>query len=190
MTSQPAVTGAPRATAVRRLHWGCGATTPTGWINSDLVPREGVDLAGGILDGLPLADDSIDYVVSHHALCELGIYDQVPALRELRRVLRPGGILRLSLPDLDRAIAAYQRGDRDYFLVWDWDSLGGNFITQALWYNLIRTPFTGEFIAELLTKARFREVRPVTFGQTTSPWPAITALDGRREESLFVEAVV
>ena len=50
------------------------------------------------------------------------------ALGELHRVLKPGGVLRLALPDLDRGIAAYQNGQADYFHVPDDDarSIGAN----------------------------------------------------------------
>lgn len=171
-----------------RLHWGCGAATARGWINSDLRPHAGVDMVGDILVGLPIDDDSIDYISSQHALPELGIYEQAPALRELRRVLKPGGVLRLCLPDLDRAIAAYQSGRADYFHIWDWDSIGGNFITHVLWHNCTRTPFTYPFAEELLRKAGFDDVRRAAYRQTTSPFPEIIELDTRPDESFFVEA--
>ena len=58
--------------------------------------------------------DSMDYVVSIHALPEVPYPELVPVLIELRRVLKPGGILRLCLPDLDKGIAAYQRNDSTY----------------------------------------------------------------------------
>ena len=97
-------------TALRRLHWGCDTITPVGWINSDIKQGPGIDLSCDILQGLPLADESIDYIASQHALQELKITDREKALRELRRVLKPQGVLRLGLADLDRAIAAYQSG--------------------------------------------------------------------------------
>ena len=175
-------------TEVRRLHWGCGKVTPAGWINSDLKPGPGVDIAGDILDGLPCEDDSIDYISSQHALVELKIYDQIAALSELRRVLKPGGVLRLCLPDLDRAIAAYQNGQREYFHIWDWDTVAGNFITHVLWYNLTCTPITYEFAEELLKKAGFSGVIRVGYRQTASPHPEIVELDGRPAESFYVEA--
>jgi predicted SAM-dependent methyltransferase len=172
---------------VSRLHWGCGNITPEGWINSDLHPGPGVDISGNILDGLPLEDASIDYISSQHALPELKIFEQVNALEELYRVLRPGGVLRLCLPDLDKAIAAYQSRNSNYFLVWDWDTISGNFITQMLWYNYTHTMFTHEFTEELLRKAGFREVRRAQFRQTNSQFPEIVELDNRENESLFIE---
>jgi predicted SAM-dependent methyltransferase len=181
------VSGTP---AVRRLNWGCGTEPEPGWINSDIKDDPTVDIACDILEGLPLESGSIEYAVSIHALPELPYPDQVPALLELRRVLAPGGVLRLALPDLDRGIRAYLDQDSDYFLVPDEDarSIGSKFIVQMLWYGYSKTLFTHEFIAELLERAGFAEVRRCAFGQTASPFPEIVELDNRPEESLFVEA--
>jgi len=176
-------------TALRRLHWGCDTITPVGWINSDIKQGPGIDLSCDILNGLPVDDESIDYISSQHALQELKISDQETALRELRRVLKPHGVLRLGLADLDRAVAAYQNGHREYFLVDDWETLSGNFITYLLWYSYNRTLFTPDFAAELLRKAGFGDVRRVAYRQTASPYPEIVELDARPAESFYVEAV-
>lgn len=174
----------------RRLNWGCGTSPDPGWINSDIKEDPAVDIACDILDGLPLESDSIDYAVSIHALPELRLEDQVPALMELRRVLVPGGVLRLALPDLDRGIRAYLDGDHDYFLIPDSDTrtLGGKLITQMLWYGYSKSLFTQDFAGELLERAGFREIVPCRYRQTASPYPEIVELDNRPEESLFVEA--
>ncbi len=176
-------------TQVARLHWGCGSHTPAGWINSDLREGPGVDIAGNILDGLPIDDDSLDYISSQHVLPELNIHEQVPALRELRRMLKPGGVLRMSLPDLDKAIEAYQAGRQEHFLVWEYDTIAGNFITQMLWHSTIGTLFTYAFLEELMLKAGFREVRRVGYRETRNPYPEIVELDNREGESFYAEAV-
>lgn len=177
--------------AVRRLNWGCGSRGEPGWINSDQKDGPGIDISCDILAGLPLEPDSIDYTVSIHALPEVHPSDLVPALVELRRVLRPGGVLRLSLPDIEKSIAAYQQGDHDYFLIPDEDaaSLGGKLVTQLLWYGYSRSLFTRDFTEELLRKAGFSTVTHCVFQQTASRHPEIVALDNRERESLFVEAV-
>ncbi len=176
---------------IRRLHWGCGSWTPPGWINSDIKEGPGIDLACDIRKGMPLESDSIDYAVSIHALPEIHLNDQVTVLSELRRVLKNGGVLRLALPDLLKGVQAYQRKDRDYFLVPDEDaaSLGAKLITQLIWYGYVRTPFVPEFIEELLVKAGFGQVHHCRFQQTASSFADITSLDNREAESLFVEAV-
>ena len=174
-----------------RLNWGCGPVRPRGWVNSDLEPGEGVDLPCDIRDGLPVADDSFDCVVSIHVLEQLPYLELDAALRELRRVLKAGGILRVSVPDLDRAIAAYRENDPRYFYVPDRDvrSIGGKLSVQMTWYGSTRSLFTYDFLEELLGRAGFRDIRRCAFGETASDDPAIVALDNRERESLFVEAI-
>jgi SAM-dependent methyltransferase len=175
---------------IRRLQWGCGSWTPQGWINSDIKASPGVDLPCDIMKGLPLDEGSIDYAVSIHALPEIHFNDQLTVLAELRRVLKTGGVLRLALPDLMKGVRAFERGDRDYFLVPDEDAvrMGAKFITQLIWYGYSRTLFVPEFIEELLLKAGFSHVSHCQFKQTASSFEEIVALDNREAESLFVEA--
>ena len=174
-----------------RLNWGCGGEGEPGWINSDVKEGPGIDMPCDIRDGLPLEDGAVDYAVSIHALPEVPYDQQVGVLRELRRVLKPGGVLRLALPDLLKGVDAYRRGDRDYFEIPDDDmaSLGGKLALQLVWYGYSRTLFVPEFIEELLRRAEFASVRHVGFRETASPYPGIVELDNRERESLFVEAV-
>jgi SAM-dependent methyltransferase len=183
--------GHAESSAVRRLNWGCGAIAPFGWVNSDIDAGPGIDVAADICKGLPLESNYFDYVVSIHALPEIPFNHMDHALRELCRVLRPNGVLRLSLPDMDKAIDAYRSGDVDYFLIGDdvVRSIAGKMIVQLTWFGRSRCMFTYGFIEELLLRSGFRGVVRCDFRQTHSPWPGITELDNRPIESLFVEAV-
>jgi predicted SAM-dependent methyltransferase len=175
---------------LRRLNWGCGSHVAEGWINSDVKDTPEVDLVADIRQGLPLADASIDYAVSVHALPELALPELVPSLSELRRVLKSDGVLRLVLPDLDKGIQAYQAGDDAYFQVdpAEVTSRGGRFIFHMLWYGYSKALFTVDFVEELLRQAGFSESRRCRFRQTQSNFPDIVTLDNREQESLFVEA--
>lgn len=177
-------------TSCRRLQFGCGQFPAEGWINTNLEPGPGVDVQVDIRDGLPLPSDSLQYIASMHALVELPYLAVVPALGELRRVLEPGGVLRLGLPDLDRAIAAYRAGDRAYFTIPDDEtpSLAGKFIVQMTWYGTNLMMFTPSFAVELLERAGFREITRCAYRQTASPYPEIVKLDNRPRETFFVEA--
>jgi SAM-dependent methyltransferase len=189
---QKAALNLPKFGNLRRLNWGCGGHTAPQWINSDRNDQNpAVNLPCDIMEGLPLPSDSIDYAVSIHALPEVPYDRQIPVLQELRRVLKPGGILRLCLPDLLKGIDAYRRGDRDYFLIPDKDAerLGAKLITQLIWYGYSKTLFTSEFIEELLLKTGFRRVTHCSYMKTACRFPEIVELDNREPESLYVEAL-
>lgn len=176
---------------VKRLNWGCGTHPEPGWINSDIKDDPGIDISCDIRDGLPIADDDLDYIVSIHSLPMIPYPEVVPVLGELRRILRPGGVLRLGLPDLDKALRAYLDGNRDHFVVPDEDesTLSGKMIVQLLWYGYSVTLFTEEFTRSLLLRAGFSAVHACEYQQTASGFPEITALDNRQNETLFIEAV-
>lgn len=55
-------------------------------------------LARGTLERLPFADGSFDLVTSFDVLYHLGVSDDVGALNEIARVLRPGGLLLVRVP--------------------------------------------------------------------------------------------
>jgi len=175
---------------MRRLNWGCGSHVAHGWINSDVKDGPGIDLVADIREGLPLAEGSMDYVVSVHALPEFAYHELGGVLAELRRVLVVGGTLRLVLPDLLKGIEAYQRGDTEYFLVdpAEVSSPGGRFVVHMLWYGYSRTLFTVDFVEELLAKAGFVDIAACSFRQTSSDLPEIVELDNRPRESMYVEA--
>jgi hypothetical protein len=175
---------------VNRLNWGCGSHVLPGWINTDVKQAPEVDLVADIREGLPLAESSIEYAVSVHALPELRYDEVVPTMLELKRVLKPGGVLRLVLPDLRKAIDAYVEGNGSYFHLVEADAttLGGRLITQILWYGYSRTLFTSDFTAELLTRAGYVDLALCRPHQTASRFAEIVELDNREEESFYMEA--
>lgn len=78
-----------------------------GWINFDKVPLPGVVVCD-IRLGLPLSSDSVDVVTLSHCLEHIHPFKEAPAvLRDIKRVLKPGGVLRVAVPDLAVLTRAY-----------------------------------------------------------------------------------
>lgn len=95
-----------------RLNLGCGPHYAPGWTNIDrhdkAVPDgRQVDVVVNVL-ALPFDDESCSHVYMGHLIEHLRLEDEVPAaLREIRRVLVPGGELMVVAPDITRARAGW-----------------------------------------------------------------------------------
>lgn len=95
------------------LHLGSGAARAPGWLHVDVWPCE---LALDLRRGLPFADRSARRVYLAHVIEHFYYPNEVCALlREIGRVLEPGGRVRVVAPDIGAAIAAYVAGDRRFF---------------------------------------------------------------------------
>jgi predicted SAM-dependent methyltransferase len=98
----------------RRLQLGCGANLLPGWLNTD----RGAHAAGATyLDAarpFPLPGESFDHVFCEHLIEHLDREGGAAMLGECGRVLRPGGRIRVSTPDLAviaRLVEAGRGGD-------------------------------------------------------------------------------
>lgn len=92
---------------MKLLNLGCGDRYHPAWINIDVAPRSPAVTAHDLTTGIPLESASCD-VVYHSAVLEHIRPADAPAfLRECRRVLRPGGIMRVAVPDLERISELY-----------------------------------------------------------------------------------
>ena len=105
-----------------KLHIGCGKNPLDGWVNIDVYPAP---LAMNVLWGLPFADSSVQYVFVSHLLEHLFFpRDVKPFLAEVRRVLAPGGVIRVVVPDIEQCIEAYRNNDQSFFAsrreTWPW----------------------------------------------------------------------
>ena len=91
----------------RKLHLGCGTNLLTGWLNTDLDPHRSARTTMH-LDAtrrFPFKDGTFDYVFSEHMIEHISYADGVRMLSECYRVLRSGGTVRISTPDLRFLIA-------------------------------------------------------------------------------------
>lgn len=172
---------------------GCGGATPAGWVNADKASGPGRTYADLTGSRLPFDDEAFDYAVCHHVLQMVAYEHLVPALAELRRVLRPRGVLRISTPSLVGAVRAHSRGDADWFpnIVGDETTLDGRFCSYITWYSTARSVFTPRWLCELCDRAGFEMESPTQHDLTVygGEFDGITDLDGRAHESIYVEAL-
>ncbi|MGI9517233.1 MAG: class I SAM-dependent methyltransferase [Pirellulaceae bacterium] len=91
----------------RKLNVGCGANFHEGWCNIDLVASDPRVLQYDIRRGLPFDDNSFDVVYHSHVLEHLTPQQGRDLLAECHRVLKPEGILRIVVPDLERIAQLY-----------------------------------------------------------------------------------
>lgn len=103
--------GLPRAranpTSTVLVNLGCGGTWHPEWVNFDFRPAPPHVRALDIRQRLPFADQSVDAVLHSHVLEHLS-HDQALGLaRECLRVLKPGGVLRAVVPDLEAIARRY-----------------------------------------------------------------------------------
>jgi len=95
----------------KSVNLGCGPVfvDSAEWINLDFSPASTAVVKANLLDRLPLVDNSASVVYSSHFL-EHVPRSAVPVfLRECFRILEPGGVVRLVLPDLENMVQEYLR---------------------------------------------------------------------------------
>lgn len=105
-----------------KLNLGCGADRKPGWINIDGDRTTAADMFHDLSKGLPFGNDTADFIYAEHFLEHLSRADGVRFLAECRRVLKPGGVIRISMPDLREFVRLYQaasRGNPEALKIWE-----------------------------------------------------------------------
>lgn len=110
--------------AFKKLNLGCGVSFYKDYLNvnywENLPPGvihnpNGTDgtvlLNWDLRAGIPLADASVDLVYHSHFLEHLDYAEGVAMLKEIHRVLVPGGVHRVLVPDLKKWVNAYLNDD-------------------------------------------------------------------------------
>lgn len=89
------------------LNLGCGSRFIESWINIDFVSNSPYVKAHNLLNGIPLPDNSVDVVYHSHVLEHFPKDSAGPFIRECYRVLKPGGIIRIAVPELEQLARNY-----------------------------------------------------------------------------------
>lgn len=107
------------------MQYGCGLCAPDGWVNFDASPRLFLPFHnfpknvryGDIVKGLPIDKSSCAGIYASHVLEHLALDGFERALSNTRSYMRPGGLFRLVVPDLEVIVSNYSAsGDAVRFI--------------------------------------------------------------------------
>lgn len=131
---------------------------------------------------LPFIDNTFEAVFSSHVFEHLFLDEIERLANEILRIMIPGGVCRISVPDLGKIVATFKEEDPREFLTGIFETT-----TRKAVKNQHHSGFTGPFLKKLFLDAGFSEAKVCRFRQ--GKCPDITILDNRPDGSLFFEAV-
>ncbi len=112
---------------MKMINLGCGKIYHSDWVNVDLISETEEVTAVDIRQTLPYPDDFFDACYSSHLLEHLKVPEASQFLQECWRILKPGGVIRIVVPDLEKMARIYlklldelQSGHQELEANYDW----------------------------------------------------------------------
>jgi predicted SAM-dependent methyltransferase len=178
------------------LNLGCGPNIYPDFCNLDFRWHDGVNVCWDVTEGLPFEDERLGGIFSEHMLEHIGLDDALALLKECKRVLQLGGILRLIVPDGELCLAEYAKhlsGSSCYVPDEEHSKKNGEFITPMV--NVNKTfycfdhMFTWDYetLRSALLRCGFSKVERRCFGEGSDS-KLIQDTLARNCGSLYVEA--
>jgi len=130
--------------------------------------------------GIPFHDASVDYLYASHLLEHLFFADAVGFLNEAYRVLKPGGIFRIGVPDLSYVFGLYDQGKRKKALAYFFETSPADALACH------RYMYDFELLRDVLEETGFKKISHCAYREGETP--DIAMLDRLPDETLFVEA--
>lgn len=111
---------------MKKLNFGCGTRIAEGWTNIDFHSSNSRVLRVNLLAGFPFPANHFDVVYSSHVLEHFAFDEAAFLMREAFRDLKPGGVARIVIPDLENTAREYIRildlpdSDTDKAQLYEW----------------------------------------------------------------------
>ncbi len=181
--SKRAATAAPL-----RLHLGCSDIYLPDWLNLDLAdPRHRLDLCWDLRRGIPFPDGRAEAAFAEHLFEHIGFDGGLALMKECFRVLKPEGVLRITVPDLERYVRSYLGDDPLLDDCYAGRPTRAMAFEEVFFHHGHRAVYDYPTLALMLRSVGFVEVERSSFGQSRLD-PVPDRAD-RRRETLYVEAV-
>jgi SAM-dependent methyltransferase len=143
-----------------KLHLGCGKRYIPGFVHIDAIDYPHVDHVTTIDNLSFINDSSVDLIYNCHVLEHFKRRDVGRVLKEWNRVLKPGGTLRVSVPDFQKLCDVYSKyGCID-------DVIGPLFGRQDYLYNIHYNIFDLPSLTKQLQIAGFTNIRQFDWRET------------------------
>ena len=143
-----------------KLHLGCGKRHIPGFIHIDAIDYSHVDHVATIDNLSFVGDDTVDLIYNCHVLEHFKRREVAKVLTEWKRVLKPGGILRISVPDFASLCEVYQQNGKIEQVV------GALFGRQDYLYNIHYNVFDEATLSKTLNEVGFENVRRYNWRDT------------------------
>jgi predicted SAM-dependent methyltransferase len=143
-----------------RLNLGCGGKYCDYFVNIDANPLRKLDLGLDIRNGLPFGAQSVNSTCRAQVLEHFYPDELVRVLSECCRILKSDAEMRIVVPSLENAIAAFSVRKVQWFSDWPRSncSMGGRFFNFIFCDGQHRNVFDFEQMSEMLLSAGFFEV--------------------------------
>lgn len=104
--------------AHNKLHLAAGSNIMQDWANLDINHKRGT-IWHDLTAPLCVSDEKIEYIYCEHFIEHISSNEANDLLKECYRVLKPGGVLRFSTPNLDYLIKQYKEKN-----LLEWENVG------------------------------------------------------------------
>lgn len=152
-----------------KIHVGSGPINLQGWVNIDARPASHIHLTSEGFSLKEFADGEIEEIYMCHVLEHFSFQEVRSILKNFRKKLQPGGVLRLSVPDFDKLIKIYKANNNRLEVV-KYALMGG----QDYEYNYHKCVFNKHSLSQMLAENKFGNVQEWNtlddFGVSLTDW--------------------